>query len=183
MYALCCDADFYVFVEQDCLLYGSDFLNRAVANSRDDILLGRPTEGGKGLNGSIAAPMLQNALMIVRRTGIERFIDAMLGAPWTDGEVAPEETMKRRISPYGLIGIPFGRSRPIDFKEPTFYVHHVDDNELARFLKLTKSDLTPHPFAFASVPDGAQLMSHAAEENISAARSSQASTSIKVRSA
>jgi hypothetical protein len=99
MYALCCDADFYVFVEQDCLLYGSDFLNRAVANSRDDILLGRPTEGGKGLNGSIAAPMLQNALMIVRRTGIERFIDAMLGAPWTDGEVAPEETMKRRISP------------------------------------------------------------------------------------
>jgi hypothetical protein len=183
MYALCCDADFYVFVEQDCLLYGSDFLNRAVANSRDDILLGRPTERGKGLNGSIAAPMLQNALMIVRRTGIERFIDAMLGAPWTDGEVSPEETMKRRISPYGLIGIPFGRSRPIDFKEPTFYVHHVDDNELARFLKLTKSDLTPHLFAFASVPDGAQLMSHAAEENISAARSSQASTSIKVRSA
>ena len=91
MYARCCDADFYVFVEQDCLLYGDDLLNRAVADRNDDILPGRPTEGGKGLNGSVAAPMLQNALIIVRRTGLERFIGAILGAPWTDGEVSPEE--------------------------------------------------------------------------------------------
>jgi len=26
MYPLCCDADFYIFVEQDCLLYGDDLL-------------------------------------------------------------------------------------------------------------------------------------------------------------
>jgi hypothetical protein len=111
MYALCCDADFYVFVEQDCLLYGDDLLNCAVANSSDDILLGQPTKNGKGLKGSVAAPMLQNALIIVRRPGLERFIDAISGAPWTDGQVSPEQTMQRRDAPYGLIGIPFGRSR------------------------------------------------------------------------
>jgi hypothetical protein len=149
MYALCCEADFYVFVEQDCLLYGDDLLNRAVADSNDDILLGRPTEKGKGLKGSVAAPMLQNALVIVRRTGLERFIGAILGAPWTDGEVSPEETIRLRMPPYGFIGIPFGRSRPIDFKEPNFYVHHLDDNELHRFLELINASLTPRAFAFS----------------------------------
>jgi hypothetical protein len=149
MYALCCDADFYVFVEQDCLLYGDDLLNRAVADRNEDILLGQPTEKGRGLHGSVAAPMLQNALMIVRRTGLERFIDAILGAPWTDGEVSPEETMRLRMPPYGLIDIPFGRSRPIDFKEPTFYVHHLDDNELHQFLELISASLTPLAFTFS----------------------------------
>jgi hypothetical protein len=42
MYALCCDADFCVFVEQDRLLYGDDLLNRAIANCQEDILLGWP---------------------------------------------------------------------------------------------------------------------------------------------
>jgi hypothetical protein len=148
MYALCCDADFYVFVEQDCLLYGDDLLNRAVADRNEDILLGKPTEKGRGLHGSVAAPMLQNALMIVRRTGLERFIGAILGAPWTDGEVSPEETMRLRMPPYGLIDIPFGRSRPIDFKEPNFYVHHLDDNELQQFLSLIGVRLRDQEFAF-----------------------------------
>jgi len=171
MYALCCDADFYVFVEQDCLLYGDDLLNRAVADGNDDILLGRPTEGGKGLNRPVAAPMLQNALIIVRRTGLERFIGAILGAPWTDGEVSPEETMRQRMPPYGLIGIPFGRSRPIDFKEPNFYVHHLNDNELHRFLELTNSSLTPPAFAF-SVGKGRaeELPRAAAGTNVPATR-------------
>jgi hypothetical protein len=56
--------------------------------------------------------------MILRRTGIDRFISAILGAPGTDGELSPEQTMRRRMPYYGLIGIPFGRPRPIDFKEP-----------------------------------------------------------------
>jgi hypothetical protein len=164
MYALCCDADFYVFVEQDCLLYGDDLLNRAVADRNDDILLGQPTEKGKGLDGSVAAPMLQNALMIVRRTGLERFIGAILGAPWTDGEVSPEETMRLRMPPYGLIGIPFGRSRPIDFKEPNFYVHHVDDNELHQFLELINTSLTLRAFAFSVGKDSVEQLPRTAAQ-------------------
>ena len=169
MYALCCDADFYVFVEQDCLLYGDDFLNCAVGNSSEDILVGQPTKNGKGLKGSVAAPMLQNALIIVRRPGLERFIEAISGAPWTDGQVSPEETIRRRMSPFGLIGIPFGRSRPIDFTEPNFYLHHLDENELHQFLELTNVDLTPPAFAFSAEPDRAQPFSPAAEESVAMA--------------
>ena len=96
MYALCCDADVYVYVEQDCLLYGDDFLSAAIGNSTEDILLGAPTQNGRGLSGSIAAPMLQQSLMIVRRPGLERFLIGLLGAPWSDGEQSPEEIMKTK---------------------------------------------------------------------------------------
>jgi hypothetical protein len=132
MHALCCDADIYVYVEQDCLVQGEDFLAHALAQSDEDILLGAPTENGKGLHGQIAAPMLQQSLMIVRRSGMERFISGILGAPWTDGERSPEETMRLRLAPFGLVGVPYGRSRPIDFERTHFYAQHLDEDELAR---------------------------------------------------
>ena len=130
MYALCCDADYFVYVEQDCLLRGEDFLERALAGSDEDILLGAPTENGKGLNGNIAAPMVQQSLMIVRRAGLERFITGILDATWTDGEVSPEETMRIKLVPFGYVGVPYGRSRPIDFTRGHFYAQHMSDDEL-----------------------------------------------------
>jgi len=136
MHALCCDADFYVYVEQDCLVHGDDFLQKAIAQSEQDILLGPPTENGKGINGQIAAPMLQQSLMIVRRSGLERFISGILSATWTDGERSPEETMRLLLVPFGLVGLPYGRSRPIDFSLPAFYAQHLDDDELTRMREI-----------------------------------------------
>jgi hypothetical protein len=65
-----------------------------------------PTQGGRGLNGAIAAPMLQQSLIIVRRRGLERFLTGLLNAPWTDGEVSPEETTRRQLAPFELLRIP-----------------------------------------------------------------------------
>lgn len=135
MYALCCDADVYIYVEQDCLLYGQDFLTKAVGDSREDILLGSPPQNGRGINGAVAAPMLQQSLMIVRHTGLERFLIGLLGAPASDGEVSPEEIMRTRLAPLDFLRVPYGRSRPIDFDCSHFYAQHLDDDELARFLK------------------------------------------------
>jgi hypothetical protein len=132
MYALCCDADYFVYVEQDCLLHGDDFLAQALAGSAEDILLGAPTENGKGLHGRIAAPMIQQSLMIVRRAGLERFITGILEATWTDGEKSPEETMRIQLVPFGYVGVPYGRSRPIDFSRTHFYAQHLDDDELGQ---------------------------------------------------
>ena len=134
MYALSCDADFYVYVEQDALLFGDDFLMHALGDSTDDILLGPPTQNGRGRLGPGAAPMMQQSLVIVRRPALERFVIGLLGAPWSDGEQSPEETMRIRLPPYGFIRIPYGRSRPIDFDRSHFYAQHLDDEELARFL-------------------------------------------------
>ena len=138
MYALCCDADFYVYVEQDCLLFGEDFLAQAVGGSSADILLGAAPQNAKGLNGAAAAPMLQQSLMIVRRAGLERFLIGLLSAPKGDGEVSPEKTMKTRLAPFDFVDLPYGRSRPIDFDLPHFYAQHLDDEELSRFTKRLK---------------------------------------------
>jgi len=134
MHALCCDADFYVYVEQDCLLRGEDFLSHAIGNTSADILLGPPTENGKGLGGAVAAGMLQQSLIIVRRNGLERFLIGLLNSPWTDGEVSPEETMRRQLTPFDFIQLPYGRSRPIDFTRRHFYAQQLGEDELCRFL-------------------------------------------------
>ncbi|MBI2715603.1 MAG: hypothetical protein HYX37_14305 [Rhizobiales bacterium] len=139
MYALCCDADFYVYVEQDCLIHGEDLLTHAIGDASEDILLGTPTVNGVGLHGAVAASMIQQSLIVVRRIGLERFLEGLLGAPWTDGEMPPEEIMRQRLTPFGLLRIPFGRSRPIDFTRSHFYAEHLTDEELARVTQLIGS--------------------------------------------
>ncbi len=148
MYALCCDADFYVYVEQDCLLQGEDFLTHALGDSTEDILIGRVTESGRGLGGAAAAPMPQQSLVIVRKAGLDRFIGGIVGAPWTDGERSPERTMQDRLAPVGFVRVPYGRSRPIDFERSHFYAQHLDADELQRFLTLIGVQLCDQEFAF-----------------------------------
>ncbi len=157
MYALCCDADFYVYVEQDCLLFGDDLLDRAIGDVTEDILLGAPTENGVGLDGTPAARMLQQSLMIVRGAALGRFISGLLGSPWSDGEVSPEEIMERRLAPFGLLRIPFGRSRPIDFSLTHFYAQHLTDSELTRALQHLQASLSTEPKSPAPHPPGYRL--------------------------
>jgi hypothetical protein len=148
MYALCCDADWYAYVEQGCLLYGDHILTEAVGDSNAEIFLGMPTEGGKGIGGQVAAPMLQMSFILVRRSGLERFIAELLRTPWSDGEKSPEEIMRLRLEPFDLLKIPFGRSRPIDFTRSHFYVKHCDDAELDRFIELIGAKLPQDTFWF-----------------------------------
>jgi hypothetical protein len=140
MYALCCDADVYVYVEQDCLLHGENFLERAVGDSGADILLGAPPQNGRGLGpGGIAAPMVQQSLMVVRRDGLERFLIGLLSSTASDGEVPPEETMRTRLAPFDFLRVPYGRERPIDFDRSHFYAQHLTDGELAQFISKFKA--------------------------------------------
>ncbi len=150
MYALCCDADFYVYVEQDCLLLGDDLLANAIGDATEDILVGAPTENGVGLNGAVAVRMLQQSFVIVRRAALERFINGLACSPWADGEVSPEEIMARRLAPFGLLRIPFGRSRPIDFGLTHFYAQHLTESELSRALQLLQTSLSAEGELLAS---------------------------------
>lgn len=134
MYALSCDADYYIYVEQDCLIKGHDFLQHAIGDNEEDILIGMQTDGGIGLDGKQAAKIKQQSLMIVKRSAMERFISGLLSAEWTDGDVSPEITMGRVLKPIGTLSIPFGRSRPIDFELPCYYVQHFTGEELEIFL-------------------------------------------------
>lgn len=144
MYAYCCDADIFVYVEQDCLIRGDDFLSHAIGDSKDDILLGAKTHGGQGIEGQQAAAMHQNSLIIVHRRGLERFIVGILNSPHGDGEQSIEIIMQRQFAPFGVIAVPYGRSRPIDFKLTHFYAQHMTDDELGRFMDVEnlKRDLS-----------------------------------------
>lgn len=71
---------------------------------------------------------------MVKRSALPRFIDALASAPWTDGEVLREETMRLRPPPFGLLAVPYGRSRPIDSDRSHFYAQHMTDTELDELL-------------------------------------------------
>ena len=136
LYALNCDADYYVYVEQDCLIKGEHFLQQAIGENEEDILIGQATEQGVGLNGQTALPMKQQSVMIVKRSGMERFISGLLKADWSDGEVSPEDTMERQFHPLGTLSVPYGRSRPIDFTQTCFYAQHLTADELIHFIQI-----------------------------------------------
>ena len=80
--------------------------------------------------------MKQQSLMIVKRSGMERFLTGLLQANWSDGEVSPEITMERQLQPLGTVQIPYGRSRPIDFSKSHFYAQHLSEDELDKFIEV-----------------------------------------------
>jgi len=135
-YALACDADYFIYVEQDCAVYGESLVETLLAPMTEPILLGQPTINGVGLNGGIAASMYQQSLIVVRKDGLERFIASIYKGDETDGELSPEVKFARDLKPFGLLPIPFGRSRPLDLSLPCFYAQHLTDAELSELCKL-----------------------------------------------
>jgi hypothetical protein len=143
MYAICCDADYYVYVEQDCVLRGRNFLDAALKGTHEDILVGDRTVNGRGLqpDGS-AAPMYQQSLVIVRASALERFVAGLMQGPESDGEVSPEVKMTRDCAPFGLLAVPYGRSRPIEFSRSHYYAQHLTMEELEEFSRSEAIDLS-----------------------------------------
>ena len=125
MYALNCDADYYVYVAQDCLLKGDNFLQEAIGESIEDILIGSLPEGGTGPNGKSAAESKQQSLMIVKRNGMERLITGLLHTEWNDGENPHEKTMERQFQPLGTVQTP-----------PGFYAQNLSQDELENFIEV-----------------------------------------------
>jgi hypothetical protein len=141
-YALCSDADYYVYLELDCVIRGPDFLEAALAGTHDSILVGDRTVNGRGLNADGSAePMYQQSLVIVAHSGLRRFMEGLTRGPETDGELSPEIKMERDCAPFGLLAVPYGRSRPIDFTRSHYYAQHLTREELQEFARREAIDL------------------------------------------
>jgi hypothetical protein len=134
--ALFNDADLFCHIEQGCLIRGESFLQSALDGREPTILFGQRTSGGRGLFGKPAIAMHQTSVMIVGRAALERFIASLLAAPEADGELPPEVKLEKYCAPFEHLGIPFGRSRPLDFSLPAFYIKHATIDELRAFLEL-----------------------------------------------
>lgn len=157
-YALQCDADYLVYVEQDALVYGDGIVEHCINRMSHPYMFGHP-------RGTVQR--LQQSFFIIKLDSARRFIQRLHSIAARDGEVSPEEKFhiaaskgpvallcylgQRRekkayqrldwkITPwlrnYDFLPMGYGRSRPVDFGEPFFYFQHGDREEVSKFLGL-----------------------------------------------
>ena len=153
-YALNADADYFVYVEQDCLLQGEGIIEHCIAQMTTGMMFG----SGKG-----TPQPLQQSFFIVHRRRLARFLDNLMSLRATDRDLSPEwkfvfaswrplvmaanlGLMKsRRIRRLALriaqrfffdhLPVGSGRARPIPMSEPYFYFQHGTADELQAYLK------------------------------------------------
>ncbi|MBK6765867.1 MAG: hypothetical protein IPG71_05910 [bacterium] len=133
MYAYLNDAEYSVFLEQDCLIVGDGIIERAIENmSRAEISYG-----------GTSVVRIEQSFVIIKRDYILRFLNDFLGMKASDRDVFTEVKFQRiqkreyALSFAGLnnsrfIPLPFGfgRNRPIDFAERCFYAQQWSRAEL-----------------------------------------------------
>lgn len=152
-YALVNEYDYYIYVEQDALLYGEGIIEHAISTMTTPVMLGRGHR-----------QPIQQSLFIVRRDGIEKMIRAYCTLPYTDREVTPEVKFAYALSSfvpklglpprhfagllrrsdwvnplaqYCLLPFGYGRDRPIKFSDRYYYLQHASQEELLEYLDIT----------------------------------------------
>ncbi|MEZ8829285.1 hypothetical protein AB6E20_11285 [Vibrio cyclitrophicus] len=156
-YALLCDVDYWVYIEQDALIYGHGIVEKAIEKMDKGIMFGC----GRGT----PQPM-QQSFMIMHKDQIWDFLKRLNGINKRDNEISPE--MKFAIASSSFLSIlpefiflenkskskvrkfiyrvvssliklnmtfdilPFGygRKRPINFSDKTYYFQHGEQAEL-----------------------------------------------------
>lgn len=159
-YALLCEVDYWVYIEQDALIYGVDIIEDSIKKMNKGIMFGC----GRGT----PQPM-QQSFMIIHREKIPKFLWRLNKINAIDNKISPEmkfaiasssvlsmlpefifyenksnSPLKRRL--YRLVSsflklnltfdvIPFGygRKRPIDFNDSQFYFQHGLEEELDNY--------------------------------------------------
>ena len=149
---------YWVYVEQDALIYGEGIVEEAIAKMKKPYMFG----AGRGT----PQPM-QQSFMIIKTTYIAQFIKHFNDIKARDNEISPETKFAIACSPVlrcfpewlfknihqkslknkivwklfkvfqGFDDLPFGygRVRPIDFNDRYFYFQHGDKEELDMYLK------------------------------------------------
>lgn len=165
VYALSCNVDYWVYIEQDALIFGNDIVEHAIEHMKGDIMFG---------DGEGTPQPMQQSFMIIKTTAIPKFIERFTSIKSTDSEIAPEmkfwiasnpwikylpEAIFRDSSaadlPFDLMSrvrnriistarsfdvLPFGygRSRLINFNDQFYYFQHASDEELQRYTELNQ---------------------------------------------
>jgi len=75
------DYDYWVYIEQDCLVYGENIAEIAIKSMKHDIMFG---------DGSGTPQPMQQSFMIIKRAAIPMFIHRLQKIDATDNEISPE---------------------------------------------------------------------------------------------
>lgn len=158
-YALMCDTDYFVYIEQDALLSGDRIIEHCIKHMNGDYLFG----DGKG-----TPQLLQQSFFIIKQSGINRFLRRLNTISSADNKISPEDKFyiaaskwplnltilffkayrkkrkNRKKAVYSFIlkllnnfdYVPFGygRKRPIDFHNTFYYFQHASTEELNQHL-------------------------------------------------
>jgi hypothetical protein len=131
-YALMNDAEYAVFIEQDCLPVGDGIIESAIAHM-----------GDKQITFSIGGPNHSDqSLTILRADYILKFAQAFFALPYDDREMDTETKFMNVIKEHdSFIELPFGygRNRPINFKDNMFAAQQWRPDELAQLFYKTDS--------------------------------------------
>jgi len=154
-YALACSADYFVYVEQDCLLFGEGIVEHAIAKMRHPYMFG---------SGAGTPQPLQQSFFIVHHSEFARMIRRLERFPESDRLVSPEvkfarlkwdwlpssllvgkrrKKWLRRTGRFWYDELPFGcgRTRPIDWEAPFFYFQHGSADELSTYMERAAIEL------------------------------------------
>ncbi|MEL7300906.1 MAG: hypothetical protein AAFM92_11030 [Pseudomonadota bacterium] len=153
-YALNCDCDYFVYVEQDCLLEGRGLFDRMARETRTGLVFG----SGEG-----TPQPVQQSLFLVRKDRLSGFVTNLLAIRARDQDLAPEwkfvcaswrplvwmanlgllkhRKVRKAVQAlafgrrYEFLTFGTGRGRPIPFEEPAFYFQHATREEVDRYLR------------------------------------------------
>lgn len=157
-YAMQCGADYYVYVEQDALLFGDGIVEHCISKMTRPVMLG---------SGAGTPQKIQQSMFIIRHDAVRRFMHRIHQIDFSDKEVSPEEKfhiaasrgaprllagVHRRagsgalfkwldwqawkyLRDYDVLPFGYGRARPIDFGDAFFYLQHGDRAEIDSYLQ------------------------------------------------
>jgi hypothetical protein len=157
-YALSADADYFVYLEQDALLFGNGVIEHCISRMRKPLMFG---------SGSGTPQPLQQSFFIVRKDGMRRFLAGLHLIARPDKVITPEwkfmlaslgmhgafvewlcggEVRRARLHRvlghlmqrigYDLLPIGWGRRRPLELNAEHFYFQHGTQEELQMYLSL-----------------------------------------------
>ena len=158
------EVDYWVYIEQDALIYGKGIIEEAISKMKKPYMFG---------DGFRTPQPTQQSLMIIKTEYIPIFIKNFTSIKSIDYNVSPEtkfaistskilqllpenlffdihtENLKNRVlwklfdKLKGYTPLPFGygRVRPINFNDKYFYFQHATNEELKNYLNVSKLEL------------------------------------------
>lgn len=123
-----------IFIEQDCLAFG-DIVNKIYGMNKE-FLVG--TEAFPGLK-------LEQSLVYVKHSFLLQFIQDFLAINNPDGgnnSIRPEikfwMIMQNHKERCGFLPFGYGRTRPKDYREETFYIQQINNKDIVELTKAGK---------------------------------------------
>jgi len=140
-FALACEVDYFIYVEQDCLVRGYDWVDKAISKLEEHVAAGYPGwmfgDGRKGCPGN---HLLQQSLFLVKQSSLWEFIQKLTLRP-VDEHLTPEERFARKLEQVSFLPFGYGRSRQgFSIRNTPMYAQHWTKDEIKEWYHLETQD-------------------------------------------